>query len=117
MEAETNEDSYVPPDLVRNSPGVAKVWLQYEQTGAHSLLASYNMTSVTDGDATGDSDIVIATDFSSAQYVVVGSGELAGAVFGYSIATQAAGTITLLTTNHAGTAVDSESTCAMFGDQ
>ena len=34
MEAETAGAKFVPPDLVRNSPGVAKAWVRWEQTGA-----------------------------------------------------------------------------------
>jgi hypothetical protein len=53
------------------SPGVAKAWVRYEQTGAHSMAASYNMTSVSDGGGAGDSDLLWATDFSSANYAIV----------------------------------------------
>ena len=51
MEDESSAGKMLRPDRVRFSPGVAKVWVKWEQTGAHSILASYNMTSVTDGGA------------------------------------------------------------------
>jgi len=70
LEAETNEDTYAAPDLIRYSPGVGKVWLQWEQTGAHSMLASYNMTSVTDGGDVGASDLLWDADFANGYYAM-----------------------------------------------
>ena len=70
MEAETAVAKFVPPDLVRHSPGVAKAWVKWEQTGTHSMLASYNMTSVTDGGGAGDTDHLWDDDFASAPTVV-----------------------------------------------
>ena len=72
VEGETNEDTYVPPDLIKHSPGVAKAWLKWEQTDTHGIEASYNVTQVDDGSGVGDSDIVWDTDFSSANYVLAG---------------------------------------------
>ncbi len=94
LEAETNEDTYAAPDLIRFSPGVGKFWVK---TGYDaSVLASYNVTSVTDV-GTGLLTIVIADDFTSASWAVTactetpytrstnvdvpsGSGQLAGSV-------------------------------------
>ncbi len=64
VEAETNEDSYIPPDLVKYNPGVAKVWLRFKTTTTTVITSSYNVTSLTD-EGTGDTTITIATDFSS----------------------------------------------------
>ena len=62
LEAETNEDTYVPPDLIKHSPGVAKAWCTISAAG---LLNSpdYNIASITDT-GVGDRTIVIDTDFS-----------------------------------------------------
>lgn len=120
MEAETDEDTAVPPDLVRNSPGVAKVWVHWEQTGAHGILASYNMTSVTDGGAGGDTDHLWDTDFSGTAYAVIGSSE-SGAGIERTVAvdagTQAATGVTTITFNTLGQEVDAISYLAAFGDQ
>ena len=120
LEAETNEDTYAPPDLIKHSPGVAKVWCLYEQSGAHSITASHNMTSVTDGGAAGDSDILWGTDFSGdTVYAIVGGCENAGFLM-YQNATLVAGGVTLLTRDHANTATDfaDPGACfAVFGDQ
>jgi len=94
LEAETNEDTYAAPDLIRFSPGVGKFWVK---TGYDaSVLASYNVTSVTDV-GTGLLTVTIADDFTSASWAVTactetpytrstnvdvpsGSGQLAGSV-------------------------------------
>jgi hypothetical protein len=73
MEAETAVAKFVPPDLVKNSPGVAKAWLQFEQS-SHTTppVISYNVTSVADGGSAGNTDITWATDFSGVEYVICG---------------------------------------------
>lgn len=118
LEGETNEDTYTPPDLIKHSPGVAKVWVYWEQTGAHGIIASYNMTSVTDGSGAGDTDHVWNVNHSGTSYAIIGSGMRAyelGPVPG----TQAAGTVTTLTSLAAdGVATDIDHNfLATFGDQ
>ena len=70
IEAETNEDTYAPPDLIRNSPGVAKV---YGLTnGAGTLQAGdYNIDSCTK-DSTGRYTWTWTTDFSNTSYTLLG---------------------------------------------
>jgi len=115
IEAETNEDTYVPPDLIKHSPGVAKVWCHWEQSGAHGISASHNMTSVTDGGAAGDTDHLWNIDFSGADYPIV---------FGCNVnfirvsAPAVAGGVTTLTEDPDNTGFDStENFLAAFGDQ
>ncbi|MCH8196466.1 MAG: hypothetical protein IH904_00145 [Proteobacteria bacterium] len=69
IEAETNEDTYLPPDLLKHSPGVAKMWAMFTITG--SVSASHNVSSVTDT-GTGDWTVNIDTDFSSTDYGISG---------------------------------------------
>lgn len=118
LEAETDENTYVPPDLVHFSPGVSKVWAAWEQTGAHGLLASYNMTSVTDGNGAGDTDHLWDTDFSSVDYSVLLTSEK-DEVAGVTSGTRAAAGLTSLNiTASTGGAIDSAlSSIAAFGDQ
>ena len=118
-EAESNVDKYIPPDLNKNSPGVAKVWCLYEEAGGHSIRVTYNMTSVTDGGATGDCDVLWATDFSGTYYSLVGGCEEQGYVQ-MSPGTNAAGGCTLITTDNGNNAVDYSNpgpSFAVFGDQ
>jgi len=123
IEGETNQDTYVPPDLIKHSPGVAKAWMLFEQVGTHSIMASYNITSVTDSGSTGHSDIVIATDFSSANYCIAGTagrgsdGDTPRAI-GPQISDPLAGSLTITTTGDDGSRLDSEfCSLAFFGDQ
>ena len=74
LEAETNQATYVSPDLVKFSPGVAKYWVRFVGTGTPAADASYNHTSITDN-AAGRWTCVIATDFSSANYQIALSTE------------------------------------------
>ena len=64
IEAETNQDTYVPPDLMKYHPGVAKAWCHFINT---TVNASHNVTDITDN-AVGNWDVNIATSFSSANY-------------------------------------------------
>ena len=66
LEGETNEDTYAPPDLIKHSPGVAKVYVKFNASGTIQGTA-YNTTSVADN-GTGDWTVTIATDFSSANW-------------------------------------------------
>jgi len=119
LKAETNEDTYAPPDLIKHSPGVAKVWLRWEQSGVHSITASYNMTSVTDGGAAGDTDHLWGVDFSGiGVYTIVGGAENNGTL-GTTASSYAAGGVTTITRDAgSGTPVDLlDMTLAAFGDQ
>ena len=61
LEAETNEDTYAPPDLIKHSPGVAKGYCRIDNAGI--LLAnSYNVASVTDT-GVGDPDHCLERGF------------------------------------------------------
>jgi hypothetical protein len=118
IEAETNQDTYVPPDLIKHSPGVAKVWCQFEQDSAHGIIASYNMTSMTDGGGVGDSDALWATDFSgNAVYTIVTSSMGSTTYLSPNPATLVAGGCSLLTFKHDGVAQDVNGGFACFGDQ
>ena len=65
LEAETNQDTYPPPDLIKHSPGVAKAWVSF---GVDSTAdASYNVASISD--ATGDWTITFTTAFSNGTYM------------------------------------------------
>ena len=123
LEAQTNQDTYAPPDLMHHHPGVAKAWVQVEQGGTHSILASYNITSGADSGSQGHSDIVIATDFSSAAYAIVGTagrgddGDTPRTI-GPQVSDPVAGSLTITTTGDDGTRYDSEfCSLAFFGDQ
>ena len=86
LEAETAVAKFVPPDLVKNSPGVAKARFHGNaNVTPMENNESYNIAGFTDN-ATGDHTFEIATDFSNATYSVVGmGGHINNTVLGISI--------------------------------
>lgn len=117
IEGETNEDTYIPPDLIRHSPGVGKVWVKWEQTGAHGITVSHNMTSVTDGGAAGDTDHLWADDLSGSEFVMYSSAGSNRSV-DLSDGTSLAGGVTTLTvvTSSASQTDHGENMMAISGD-
>jgi uncharacterized Zn-binding protein involved in type VI secretion len=118
IKAETNEDTYAPPDLIKHTPGIAKVWARWEQTGGtHTMGASYNMNGMVDGGATGFSDLEFLVDFSSGEYAITGSAE-AAAIFMMESGSAAAGTLTIRFADVDGTYTDAtHASVAIFGEQ
>jgi len=117
-EAETNEDAYVPPDFIRHSPGVAKAWCVWEQTGTHQILLDYNILSLTDGGAFGDTDHTIEDDFSGTAYVMVFGGQETATIV-MRTSTQAAGTVTTISVQVSDAVASDfeDNMMALFGDQ
>ncbi len=118
METATDVVLAVTPGRVNFHPGVAKVWVNCNDAGA--IQASRNVTSVADT-ATGVVTVTIATDFSSADYAVMGTTEGAS-VTGFRIdsgTAVTAGTFVMVTwtTNTAGAADAVAYHAAAFGDQ
>jgi hypothetical protein len=71
IEGQTNENTYVPPDLMHHHPGVAKAWCFIAAAGTLSS-PDYGVASVTDV-GTGDRTVVFDTAFSSDVYSAVAS--------------------------------------------
>ncbi len=110
-------DKMVTPGRQQFHPSAAKVWVKWEQTGANSILASYNMTSVTDGGAAGDTDHLFATDFSGTEYALMAVAEDNRSVWP-TITMIAGGVTTLSRTSDNATATDSNhNMMVIFGDQ
>mgnify|MGYP003134251522 CR=1 FL=1 len=114
IEGETNEDTYLPPDLVRRSPGVCKGWALCDTSGNATI--SYNVTSC-DDNGTGDMDLNWATDFSSGNHVAIVTGT--GAQKVANVVAFAAGS-----TEYENRDIDSHNVndpvkwmCAVYGDQ
>ena len=103
IEAETNEDTYIPPDLIKYSPGVAKAWGKFNGVDGTSTV-DYNMDDATDN-GTGDFTMNWTTNFSTINYSV--SGMLIGASFIAQITTSpGAGTFRIGCYTHAGALAD-----------
>jgi hypothetical protein len=68
MEAASSNTVFATPGRTQNHPGVAKVWLDHENTT--TISASYNVDSVATS-STGLYVVTIGTDMSSTNYCVV----------------------------------------------
>ncbi len=118
LEAETDEDTYVPPDLVKHSPGVAKAWVSISAAGAIES-PDHNVASITDS-GTGNRTIVIDTDFSSTVWSIANGAHFnAGSMANIQLRSRAAGSIqVVIYSDEAGaTTADYATTHVMFGDQ
>ena len=113
MEAQTAVAHFVPPDLIKHSPGVAKGWIAIPSDGA-SITGSYNVSSLTDS-GTGARTIVWNTDFSANTYAVV-TGKDDDDTGGVDIGTPAVGSVTV-TAYKSGSQADRKHYHAAFGDQ
>ena len=116
LEAETDEDTYAPPDLIKHSPGVAKAYARIKGSDGSLKGGSYNITS-TARNSTGNYTVTWATDFADALYSPNVWTETAS---GGSVAepiTPAVGTVIVETRNMSGTIEDHEWGVTAFGDQ
>jgi len=116
METATNNGAITTPLAVKWHPGVAKAWVQCGATG--NIISSHNITSLTD-DGTGQVTVTIATDFSSANYVITAmTGGGAAATFPILVGAATAGAFTIGAINLAGAQADPGSyRISCFGDQ
>ena len=115
LEAETNEDTYAPPDLIKHSPGVAKAWAVVAGNGTLAS-PSYNMTS-TSKSATGTYVYTFDVDFSDADYTghpAIRAGLGHGAL---QEGTQVVGSVTIRTWDACLSLADINHCCVFFGDQ
>lgn len=94
IEAQSNVDKYLPPDLVDKHPGIAKVWCKNSADGT-SITVSKNIASLTDV-GTGVRTYVFDTDFSSADFIVAGAAFQLTALVAVSFDTPAAGSVRAL---------------------
>jgi hypothetical protein len=122
MEAETAVAHFVPPDLVKNSPGVAKAW---SRTGAwpgsgsnFTISDSYNVDSIADNGA-GLFTHTWTTDFAVANTYVNGGWGSEGRIVGTASNTSAAvGSSQNTVVIHEGTRTDDDPVMFVaFGDQ
>jgi len=118
MEAEATGVLYAPPDLVKHSPGVAKCWVNINQTpSSHTAMSSYNVGSINDI-ALGKSGVVPIVDFSSVEYTVVMATTGLGRCTYERVFTNAVDLFDISNTDEGNTQGDSGGLCAVaFGDQ
>jgi len=124
MEAASSNTVSATPANTKYHPGVAKLWLKVGALfNANTIMASYNVTSTTEG--TGTLTVTIATDFSSGEYVVVATPQYSQPnnaydkiTLGVSRGNMAAGSFALCSVNYTNVLTDPDYyLCAAFGDQ
>jgi hypothetical protein len=115
VKAETDENTYIPPDLLHHSPGMAKFWCKFDGTAAGPITpdADYNVVDVTDN-GTGDYTVNISTDFSSADWGAFAS---SNANVTRAVSTDSPGTMHVGTHNLSNAADASQVFAAGFGDK
>ena len=76
IEGMTNQDTYIPPDLLRHGPGVAKAWCRLTMSG-QAFKVEYGMASISDA-GVGVSDIVVDDAFTvgNTSFVVMSGGAI-----------------------------------------
>jgi len=115
IEGETNQDTYVPPDLIRHIPGVAKAYLRININGVIEA-ESYNIASVTDT-GTGDRTVVFDDDFANERYAWGGNITTTASNF-LQGGTTAVGSQQLKIANAANSALEDRAHTAVFcGEQ
>ena len=115
IEAETNENTYIPPDLLKHNPGVAKGWVVFQVDG--TVDANLNVSSV-DDDGTGDFGVNWGTDFSGNDYVCVGTAEEATDFRCVHVSTKTGATAEIEVKNAANSLSDPDKTHVIaYGDQ
>lgn len=99
QETGTSTTTYVTPGRQQFHPAAAKFWVAWATTGT-TISVSYNVTSVTNT-GVGDELVTVATDFSTANWVCVGTAASGGGTNTVIVnaGTKAAGTQQLLLTN------------------
>ena len=118
LEAETNEDTYPPPDQIKHSPGVAKSYCRITDPGALGG-GSYNVASVTDT-GVGNRTIVWDTDFANTQYSLVNTNADNDGIQVFESDSFAVGSVRMSiyqSHNASITSEDAASSTVVFGDQ
>lgn len=112
QETGTAVNRVVSPGRQHFHPSACKVWVHFNGNSS-AILASYNVTSITDLGATRYR-VTIANDMSSTNYCILATGFEATGVVNMTVRTQAAGTYEIDETSLAGTPDAVYSAC--FGD-
>lgn len=119
MEAASSLAKAVTPGMVRHNPGVAKFWADVTNSGSPTVVASHNVTSLTDT-SEGLITINIDVDFSSANWACLATIDSTSSSLAWSCTTEskAAGSVRVRTRRaDNGNSSDMNFCVAGFGDQ
>jgi hypothetical protein len=115
IEAATDENTYIPPDLLIHSRGVTKVWCHIIANG--TLSAPDHGVSTVGDSGTGDRDINFTTAFSDADIAIAGEILANDNERECQYHTLQTGDVQHVIHNDAGVAVDQITGTIMCGDQ
>lgn len=121
IEAETDQNTYIPPDLMKYHPGIAKAWVHFDASGGTpTIQVSHRTTSITDN-GVGDYTCNWSITMSSTNYAVLCGSRMevsAAATMGFIGVTGMATTTTTIECANANDAnVDLDfGSVAIFGD-
>jgi len=108
MEAASSTTVFVTPGRSQFHPDGAKFWAVYTtMTDPPTASVKYNITSLSDGGGAGDTDWVIADDFSSDEFVIIGGGNSAPAMPLFTTSSTAGTFTTIIRRSYDNTSVDS----------
>jgi hypothetical protein len=118
LEAETNEDTYVPPDLIKYSPGVAKAWIRVTYAGGTPTTAtSYNVSSI-DDDGVGVVGVNLTTAFSGTIPIIwAGAQQSQQPAYNQGAQINSSSDLGTGQSNSSGIGQDSAFCMSYFGDQ
>lgn len=120
MEAASSNTAYATPGRLKNHPGVAKAWFNYNLS-TQTVVASFGITSITRTGA-GLFTVTFSTAFADANYIAVGfcrwnTGAGSAVMSAVSGGTKTTTQIALEAAGGAGLIDATEVTAAFFGDQ
>tara|TARA_Y100000310_G_scaffold317167_1_gene369723 strand:- start:3963 stop:4352 length:390 start_codon:yes stop_codon:yes gene_type:complete len=114
IEAETNQDTYAPPDLLKHAPGGGKAWCAITAPGALEA-GSYNIAAINDSPS-GDRDVDYTVAFSGTVYAVGGSVNQGGGQ-NFNATSRTTSDVNILTFNTSHAGADQASHHVWMGDQ
>jgi hypothetical protein len=117
IEGETNEDTYIPPDLLKHSPGMAKVWIHHDGNISVAINASYNVASIAH-DSSGVYAVTIADDLATVNYAAVAtvSEGTSSALFTTTVTNKAVGSFKNRNFDACNTVTNTQGNVVVFGD-
>ena len=114
QEAGTSIVASVTPGRQQYHPSAVKAWAYVTNNGAATLVAGYNVSSVT-WNSTGNVTVTLDTDMSSANYCAVATPTSVG--FNAQTLNKAAGSLVVNVRNGANTQADDNFNVVVLGDQ
>lgn len=114
MVAQTNENTYIAPDMLVFSPTTAGCWVEVSSNGQTVGSPNLNVSSVTDT-GTGDMTVNFITNFSDAEIAASGAGDVTGG--GVRTLSPGVSSIRFIMYDSANNAVDTIRHCIVFGDR